>query len=340
MSMKSEQDVKKAKEHSEKLLSALYQQIADTSECVVPLYDVIAGYFFQDFDYQKVKSFIPQWMIDAGRSPESGINKEHYEHLRSIYADPISNRIIHWADVQGLLAAFQDRVIAASHHLEVIYKYLPAYCLYEDSEYETCTKGLDDTSDKVHTAINNVFVVLCSSFDLFTKVVYECLKYDRNRFAEYKKLKSRKDKILYKKGNNGFDELKADGLLYSEPVCVRTACRFRDEFIHNGAWDYRCTIYYPYVAGGKPVEPFVVMPDIDASGLLVSSGSRNKFYAKSDKINVFLVGFVKDVMGTLNKTIKALIVLLQKKTDPGNKDEATEKAISILLKNQIISKKR
>ena len=198
-----------------------------------------------------------------------------------------------------------------------------------------CTKGPDDTSIRCMCHKQRVCSIMLV---IFTKVVYECLKYDC--FAEYKKLKSRKDKILYKKGNNGFDELKADGLLYSEPVCVRTACRFRDEFIHNGAWDYRCTIYYPYVAGGKPVEPFVVMPDIDASGLLVSSGSRNKFYAKSDKINVFLVGFVKDVMGTLNKTIKALIVLLQKKTDPGNKDEATEKAISILLKNQIISKKR
>lgn len=340
MSMKSEQDVEKAKEHSEKLLSALYQQIVDTSECVVPLYDAIEDYFFQDFDYQKVKSFIPPWMIDAGRSPESGINKGLYEQLCSIYADPISNRIIHWADVQGLLAAFQDRVIAVNHYLEVIYKYLPAYCLYEDSEYKTSTRRIDETSDKVHMAINNVFVSLCSSFDLFTKVVYECLKYDRNGFTEYKKLKCRKDNILYKKGNYCFHELKAEGLLYSEPACVRTACSFRDEFIHNGAWDYRCAIYYPYVVDDKSVEPFVVMPDIDDSGRLVSSRSRNKFYANSDKINVFLVGFVKDVMGTLNKTIKVLIDLLQKKTGADNKEEATEKAIFIMSQNLIVLSKK
>ena len=340
MSMKSEQDVEKAKRDSKKLLSALYRQIIDTSECVVPLYDAIENYFFQDFDYQKVKSFIPQWMIDAGRSAESGVNKEHYEQLCSIYADPTSNRIIHWADVQGLLAAFQDRVIAVNHYLEVIYKYLPAYCLYEDSEYKTSTRRLDETSDKVHMAINNVFVSLCSSFDLFTKVVYECLKYDRNGFTEYKKLKCRKDNILYKKGNYCFHELKAEGLLYSEPACVRTACSFRDEFIHNGAWDYRCAIYYPYVVDDKSVEPFVVMPDIDDSGRLVSSRSRNKFYANSDKINVFLVGFVKDVMGTLNKTIKALIDLLQKKTGADNKEEATEKAIFIMSQNLIVLSKK
>ena len=53
MSMKSEQDIKEAKEHSEKLLSALYQQIADTSECVVPLYDAIEDYFFQDLTIKR-----------------------------------------------------------------------------------------------------------------------------------------------------------------------------------------------------------------------------------------------------------------------------------------------
>lgn len=330
----------KAKEDSITMLNALYQQIADTAESVVPLYDAIEDFFFQDVDYQKIKSIIPLWMMDAGRSPESGFDKGLYEQLRSVYNDPISNRIIHWADVQGILAAFQDRLMAVRNYLEVVYKYLPAYCMYEDNEYETATREQDETSDMVHTAINNVFVSLCSSFDLITKVVYECSKYDANGFAEYKKLKCRKDNILYKKSNNGFDELKEPGLLYNEPVCVRTACSFRDEFIHNGAWDYRCAIYYPYVDGGDPVEPFVVMPDVNDEGHLVTSGSRNKFYANSTKINVFLPGFVKDVMEVLKKTVVALIDLLHTKTSASNKEETTDEAMSILLRNQIISKKK
>lgn len=329
----------KAKEDSITMLNALYQQIADTAESVVPLYDAIEDFFFQDVDYQKIKSIIPLWMMDAGRSPESGFDKGLYEQLRSVYNDPISNRIIHWADVQGILAAFQDRLMAVRNYLEVVYKYLPAYCMYEDNEYETATREQDETSDIVHTAINNAFVSLCSSFDLITKVVYECSKYDANGFAEYKKLKCRKDNILYKKSNNGFDELKEPGLLYNEPVCVRTACSFRDEFIHNGSWDYRCAIYYPYVDGGDPVEPFVVMPDVNDEGHLVTSGSRNKFYANSTKINVFLPGFVKDVMEVLKKTVVALIDLLHTKTTARNKDKATEEAMFILLRNQIISKK-
>ena len=268
------------------------------------------------------------------------MDKEHYEQLRSMFNDPVSNRIIHWADMQGVLNAFQDRVMSIRSYLEVIYKYLPTYCLYEDSEYEAATRGLDETSDKVHTAINNVFVSLCSSFDLFTKVVYECSEYDSQDFSKYKKLKCRTQSILYKKGNFGFDELKADGLLYSEPKYVRTAISFRDEFIHNGAWDYRCAIYYPFVEGGNPVEPFILMPDIDIEGRLVSSGTRNKFYAKGNKINVFLPELVKGIMELLNNTIKTLIDVLQKKTSIKDKIQATEMAISRLLGNQIICKKK
>lgn len=135
MSCKSEEVIERAKIESLDKLNALYQQIVDLSEEVVPLYDDIENYFFQEVDYQVLKSVICQWMTDAGRSPESGIDKETYEKLRQVYNDPLSNRIIHWADVQMLLAAFQDRVMAVRNYLMEIYRHLPAYCLYEDDEY-------------------------------------------------------------------------------------------------------------------------------------------------------------------------------------------------------------
>ncbi len=339
MVLKSEQQIKKAEDDSLKLLKAISQQIDDTTNAVIPLYDAIENYFFQEINYKTLVDTIPLWMVDAGRSSESGIDKVLYEQLRSKNNDSISNRIIHWADVRGILAAFQDRVMAVKYYLEVIYKYLPTFCLYEDYDYEGSTIGPTDTSEKVHTAINNVFVSLCSSFDLFTKVVYECSEYDLNYFARYTKLKSRKDNILYSKRNYGFNELKAEGLLYSEPTCVRAACSFRDEFIHNGAWDYRCVIYYPYIKGGVPVEPFVLMPDVDEAGNLTTSGSRNKFYARKEKINVFLPKLVKDVMEILNKTVEALINLLQKKTAVDNKEEATFEAMLIILGRGKIGKK-
>ena len=338
MPCKSEKEIEQAKERSLEMLQSLYKAIENLVEDIVPLYDDIENFFFQDVDYQALKSVVPQWMTDAGRSPESGMDKEIYEKLRQVYKDPLSNRIIHWADVQMILAAIQDRVMAVKNYLMVIYRHLPAYCLYEDSEYNASQRVLNEESDSVHTAINNVFVTLCSSFDLLTKIVYECSHYDKDGFAEYKRLRCRKDNVLYKKGNYGFDELKSSGLLYSEPVCVRTACSFRDEFIHNGAWDYRCAIYYPIVEG-EPVEPFVVMPDVDENGILVSSGSRNKFYAKSSKLNVVLPGLVKEIIGVLSKTITALSDLLRRRIVPVNKDEVTNAGMFQLTRNQVMGYK-
>ena len=338
MPCKSEKETEQAKERSLEMLQSLYKEIENLVEDIVPLYDDIENFFFQDVDYQALKSVVPQWMTDAGRSPESGMDKETYEKLRQVYKDPLSNRIIHWADVQMILAAIQDRIMAVKNYLMVIYRHLPAYCLYEDSEYNASQRVLNEESDSVHTAINNVFVTLCSSFDLLTKIVYECSHYDKDGFAEYKRLRCRKDNVLYKKGNYGFDELKSSGLLYSEPVCVRTACSFRDEFIHNGAWDYRCAIYYPSVEG-EPVEPFVVMPDVDENGILVSSGSRNKFYAKSSKLNVVLPGLVKEIIGVLSKTITALSDLLRRRIVPVNKDEVTNAGMFQLTRNQVMGYK-
>lgn len=338
MVCKSFEEIERAKIESLDNLKTLYQQIVDLSEEIVPLYDDIENFFFQEVDYKMLKSVICQWMTDAGRSPESGMDKNTYEKLRHVYNDSLSNRIIHWADVQIILAAFQDRVMAVRNYLMEIYRHLPAYCLYEDTDYSASQRVLNDESDGVHTAINNVFVSLCSSFDLIAKVVYECACYDKDGFAEYKRLKCRKENILYKKGNYGFDELKAAGLLYSDPVCVRTACSFRDEFIHNGAWDYRCAIYYPSV-DGKPVEPFVVMPDVDANGFLFASGSRNKFYAKSTKLNVVLPGLVKEIVEVLSKTVAALRNVLQARITPMNKEKVTKEGLFTLTRNQVMSYK-
>lgn len=323
---------------SHETLNALYSQIEELTEMVVPLYDVIEGYFFQDVDFHQLDPMLPQWIADSGRSPESAMSKEEYEKLRQAYNDPLSNRIIHWYDVQVILAAFQDRLVAVERHLEETYRHIPAYCTHEDSEYTSCTRGMDDAATKVHTAINEVFVALASSFDMLTKIVYECSQYDPAKFSVYKRLKSRSEGILYKKANYGFDELKKDGLLYSEPACVRTVCSFRDEFIHNGSWDYRCAVYYPSV-DGEPVEPFVLMPDVDDTGLLISSGSRNKFYSKGDKINVLLPGLVKDVIKVLNKTVAELKSVLELKTTAGNKDEATKAAQFTMIRNQVMGYK-
>lgn len=334
--MKSEKEIALAKAEAEAGLNDIYENIMALSEDSDMLSECIEEFFFQDIDYQKIKGQLSSWMADAGRSPESSWDKILYGKVRKIYNDPMTNRMLHWYDVQNILSAFQDRIVSTADYLREVFSQIPPYCLYEDTDYTSATRNIGLESDRLHTSINNVFVSLSSAFDLFTKVVYECVKYAPHSFTTYNRLKSRKDSILYNKKNYGFDELKEPGLLYDEPPCIRTICNFRDEFIHNGSWDHRCAVYYPYI-DDEPVEPFIPMPDLEPSGVLVSSGSRNRFYDSGAKINTVLPALVRDAVDILSKTEKRLIVVLVCKTHPQSQDnrERTTNEYSELLNNNL-----
>ena len=327
--VKTDEERAAAKAMAETTLRQLYDKIKALTENTVGFYHVIEDYFFQDVDFQMIQGTVSQWMADAGRSPECSWDRLLYDKVRQVYDDPLSNRVLHWFDVQNLLSAFQDRVSATSKYLREVFTVIPAYCLYEDTDYSSATRGSDQEIDNIHASINNVFVALSSAFDLFTKVVYECAKYNPQGFDTYKRLKSRSDGILYAKKNCGFDELKEQGLLYDEPACIRTICSFRDEFIHCGSWDYRCAIYYPFI-DDNPVEPFIPMPDVEPSGVLVSSGSRNKFYASGTKINTTMPKLVNDVMDVLVKTMVRLEEVLKAKTTPATDKERNEKTMEYM----------
>lgn len=327
--IKTDKEIAQAKADAYAKLQRLYDSIMSLAEDTAPLYDRIEDYFFQDIDFQIFQGAISLWMADAGRSAECSWDKVLYDKVRRVYDDPISNRVLHWYDVQNIVAAFQDRVTAVEKYLREIFAVIPAYCLYSDNDYSNAMRDMSGRSDQVHASINNVFVSLTSAFDLFTKNVYECSKYDPNGFANYKKLKSRADRVLYAKKNYGFDELKEPGLLYDEPSCIRMICSFRDEFIHCGSWDYRCAVYYPNI-NGEPVEPFIPMPDTEPSGVLVSSGSRNKFYASGAKINTVLPVLVGEVIEVLSRTLEKLKEVLDSKTTTLPQAEREKNAIAYM----------
>ena len=333
--VKSDKEITQAKAEADVKLCSLYDNIMNLAEDTVSLYDRIEDYFFQDVNYHVLQGSLFLWMSDAGHSPECSWDRVLYDKVRQVYSDPISNRVFHWYDVQNIISAFQDRITATADYLQEIFAKIPAYCLYNDTEYTGATRDMGNSSNQVHTSINNVFVSLSSAFDLFTKIVYECAKYDPNSFITYKKLRSRADSILYAKKNYGFNELKEPGMLYDEPTCIRTICSFRDEFIHCGSWDYRCAIYYPYI-NSEPVEPFIPMPDIEPSGVLVSSGSRNKFYASGAKINTNLPILVREVIDVLSKTevrLKEVLVAITMPLSQDEKEKNTTKYMKVLSEN-------
>lgn len=333
--VKTEKEIAKAKVEADTRLNQLYDNIVALSESTVILYDRVEDYFFQDVDFQVLQGSLLLWMADAGRSPESGWDRLLFDKVRQIYNDPMSNRILHWYDVQNLISAFQDRITAISQYLRDIFSVIPAYCLYSNSDYTGASRDMSPYADQVHASINSVFVSLSSAFDLFTKIVYECANYNPIGFTEYKRLKSRANSILYAKKNYGFDELKESGLLYDEPACIRTICSFRDEFIHCGSWDFRNAIYNP-VVNGIPVEPFIPMPDVDSTGLLVCSGSRNKFYSLGLTINTALPALVGDVIDVLSKTesrLKEVLIASLKPLPQAERLSNTQAYMTILSRN-------
>ena len=247
-------------------------------------------------------------LSDSGRTPESTMTKEVFENLKTNCSDELTNRILYWFDLQSPIYALQDRIESVKHIIYELYKLIPHSIKYKDADYTSAVRYMDSSSSLIHTYINVIFVHLASSFDLFTKIVYELEHIDSLNFSIYSELKSKKDRILYSPNKIKSCELKKTGLIFSNPPILRKICSFRDYYIHNGSWDYRCAVYGAAV-DGIPEDTFVCLPDTDEKGNLIKSGGRNMFYSKGEKINVTLPQIVSDVMEMYKNSINELVKL-------------------------------
>lgn len=331
-----------SKDTAEKQYKELYQHIVDISEGIVLLYDDIEDFFFQDVDFQKIKHLLPPWVIDAGRCPESTCSKVMFEKIYRELNDPITNRCLHWYDLQTTIAAMQDRLLAVNMYIGDLKKIIPLYCTFLDKDITGCSRDHNEDADRAYTSINNVFSTLNSALDLFAKIMYECQKYDPTGFAQYKGLKSRIDGVLFRGCEKRLPDYKiplsAQGLVFSKPVSIEKMYSYRDEYIHNGAWDYRCSIYYPLVKG-EPAEAFILGPDIDGAGNFEKYAGRNKFYSNGEKINVTIMPLVEDIVSSIEKSILAFRKELQNRTVKTNKDAGTKAYFSVMQKyRELISK--
>ena len=72
------------------------------------------------------------------------------------------------------------------------------------------------------------------------------------------------------------------------------------------------------------------MPDVEPSGVLVSSGSRNKFYASGAKINTVLPVLAGDVIDVLSKTVTRLKEVLVLKTNPLSQSKREKNAMEYI----------
>lgn len=278
-------------------------------DSIILLYEAIESYIFQDVNYEKVVSNIPRWVFDAGISPELRCSKDFFEKLKQKAIHPIFGKFIYYNDLCGKLSAIQDRLEASIMFLTQLYIHLPCEARYSRSQYTDASRIVGSKETDVHMLLNSVFVAYASVFDLLTKIAIEQFEFDRYDFGKYKKMKSA-DALFNKNNKNVDSSLKASNMLFSEPIVIRKIETFRNEFVHNGPWDSRCSVYCTSV-NDELADVIVFSPDMDEYGNFVSSGSRNKFYSQGNRINFQLPEMLNEATAIIKNTIGRLIQLYE-----------------------------
>lgn len=303
-------------------------------ECVIQdsiilLYDSIDSFIFQDIDYSRVISNIPTWVAEGGVSPELSCTKDWYEKLRRRETHPIFGRFIYHYDLWGKVAAIQDRLSAVMMFMRQLYNIVPCKAKYEESQYTSTARCSGIRETEAHMVLNSVFVAYASAFDLMAKIAIEQFEFDKYDFSKYKKMRSAD--TLYKKTLNNIDpSLKTEGMLFSEPPIIRKIETFRNEFVHNGPWDLRCSVYRTAV-DGEPADVIIYSPDMDEKGNFINSGSRNKFYSQANRINIQLPNMIKDATGVMKNTIEQLSTLYEGNTTKSADEKYTRECLNAIL---------
>lgn len=103
--------------------------------------------------------------MDFGLWKISGVRyvQELFEELRQIYDDNITNKIIYWYDIQNLLVGVQDRITCVISYLDALYKIVP---------FTQYMKRMSINHAREHFSLS-------TSFDLFSKLVYEMSHLDK-----------------------------------------------------------------------------------------------------------------------------------------------------------------
>lgn len=109
---------------------------------IIRLHKSVDNFLFQNIQYDKVISNMPQWVVNAGIGTEGFCTKDVYESLRRRATHPIFGRFIYHYDLWSLIAALQDRLSAVCLFLRGFYEQIPCKTEYENNQYTNANNGL------------------------------------------------------------------------------------------------------------------------------------------------------------------------------------------------------
>ncbi len=280
------------------------------NESILHLYDSIRNFIFQKNGEECLVHITPKWISDGGISPEFSYTKNEYEKLRRKCQIPLARKAIYYHDLCGIVTAIQDRLEAVKMFMLKLNKIVPYEAKYEEKDYTSAMRTYGERETEAHMLLNSIFVAYASVFDLLSKIAVEQFEYHKYDFIKYNKMSS-SNTIFNKNLKNIDSSLKQDIMIFSEPSIVRRILTFRNEFVHNGPWDYRCSVYYTAI-DGVPADVLIYSPDMDENGNFIASGSRNKFYSQANRINVQLPNLINDATVLLKNTIEQITTLYEK----------------------------
>ena len=272
---------------------------------LVALYDKLRDILFEDIDeYYKEIYNMPIFVQDAGQSSDCGltadlfskwIQDEKYQRL------PNFNKHLYLVDCQflvgtiqnllsGMEDAFVNYFIRISNINTTNFVDTPNATIYEMSQ----------NISSISAGLENYFIKAYSILDMLCKIFFE-IQNPQKEFSKYVNMKS--DKLLWgdKKKLVISD---CAGTLFEYCDLVRTVESMRNEVVHNGSWELNPKAYTRFEKG-KPVERFMLFPDI-SQGRLSKVKGRNHFFGDGTKVNDILPRIHEEYKRRLLNTIRLL----------------------------------
>lgn len=154
------------------------------------------------------------------------------------------------------------------------------------------------------STLNSVVISLASLLDYSAKLVYE-VENLRVSFSSYQKLECYKYDIKHgKRKLLKLNEL-SGSLFESNSKNLTFLKEMRNKIIHDGFLDVDPKIY-EVRENGELKERFILLPDLNSKGKFEKYGSRGNFYSQDTRLNVEIIGLVKEIFERFGKTVDEL----------------------------------
>ena len=273
------------------------------SSCVM-LFDVFTDKIFGDAveNFQKKKPCLPQFIYDAGFTPESGLTATQYEDIvldfitdNKVFSKEEIYQSIYERDVHFLISCLQGRLLELREHFRIYWREMNAMAPFEASHFtDTVSFQSGEIVALLFSQINSLIIKAASILDLVSKIHCE-YKSALPKFLKIEKLRSKN--VLFQ----GYKELNIDAV---QNRAFNIIFSLRHELVHNGSID-NSHIYFE-TKNGKVIKKWIPLQDFSKAGYLNKSNNRRSFFAQGNEFNKIAPVGIHILLKWLLKTIKDL----------------------------------